>query len=133
MEPLRNCRIWSMVFLSTLVADYQSDDNLFESTTAVSVTTVYHGTSSHKIYSADNGLQAVQFAQIKWTNLTADMAKGQGEYLSAMANLLAVKPVQKPAFFKMTKAKFSQLFSSTEVTPEQLLKSLQTEVSQLNA
>ncbi len=115
-----------------LVTDCKSDDNLFESTTAVSITTVYYGTSSNKFYSAENKLQAIQFARINWSNLTADMASGRGEYLSTLADLIAVKPAQKAAFYRMAKKRFSQLLPAAEVTPEQLVTALKVASEKLD-
>lgn len=132
MKALKKCRSLSWVILIVLVTDCKSDDNIFESTTAVSVTTVYYGTSSNKFYSAENRFQAIQFARINWSNLTADMAGGQGEYLSTMADLMAVKPAQKTAFYRMAKSRFSQLLPSAETTPEQLFTRLKVEIGKLD-
>jgi uncharacterized protein YceK len=76
--------------------------------------------------------QAVDFAAINWMQLSENMASGEGEHLSAMADLLGVKPTQKPAFYRMTKAKFSVLFPTTETTPEQLVNSLTAEIKKLS-
>lgn len=132
MKAIQKCRSLSRLILIILVTDCKSDDNLFESTTAASVTTVYYGTSSNKFYSAENKLKAVQFARINWPNLTADMANGQGEYLSTLADLMVVKPTQKPAFYRMAKNRFSQLLPSAEVTPEQLVIRLQVAIGKLD-
>lgn len=75
--------------------------------------------------------QAVEFAAINWMQLSSNMASGQGEHLSTMADLLGVKPAQKPAFYNMAKSKFSQLLPTTETTPEQLVKSLKVEIGKL--
>ena len=75
--------------------------------------------------------QAVEFAAINWMQLSSNMASGQGEHLSTMADLMGVKPAQKPAFYSMAKSKFNQLLPTTETTPEQLVKSLKVEIGKL--
>jgi hypothetical protein len=75
--------------------------------------------------------QAIEFAKINWMQLSSNMANGDGEHLSTMADLLGVEATQKTAFYSMTKAKFNQLFPSTEVTAEQLVQSLKTEIEKL--
>ena len=76
--------------------------------------------------------QAIEFAKINWMQLSSNMANGEGEHLSTIADLLGVDAAQKPAFYSMTKSKFSQLFPSTEVTAEQLVNSLKVEIGRLN-
>jgi hypothetical protein len=75
--------------------------------------------------------QAVKFASINWMRLAENMANGQGEHLQTLADLLGVKPAQKPAFYAMTKNHYQQLFPSAQITPEQLIHNLQIEIKQL--
>jgi uncharacterized protein YceK len=75
--------------------------------------------------------QAIEFAKVNWMQLSSNMANGQGEYLSVIADLLGVNPAQKQAFYNLSKSKFSQFFPSTETTPEQLVNRLKTEASHL--
>lgn len=124
MKQLNYCRALGMTLLMILAYDCNSDENIFETTTAVSYTSVYYGTSSNKFYSAENEFKAMQFAQVNWSNLTADMASGQGEYLSAMADLIGVKPAQKTAFYKRVKSNFSQILPTAETTAAQLVDGL---------
>jgi len=108
----------------TIAASTQTFTNTTESSTRVS--------SSNDSGSASlKSQQAIDFAKINWMQLSANMAKGNGEHLQTLADLLGVQAAEKPAFYQMTKTKFSQLFSSTETTPEQLVHRLKIQVSQL--
>jgi Protein of unknown function (DUF3015) len=109
----------------TIAASTQTFTNTTESSTRVT-------SSNDSGHASLKTQQAVAFAKINWMQLSANMASGQGEHLSAMADLMGVQASQKPAFYSMTKAKFSQLLPSNEVTPEQLVSRLKVEVSKLN-
>lgn len=108
----------------TIAASTQTFTNTTESSTRVS-------SSNDSGHANLKTQQAVEFAKVNWMQLGADMARGQGEHLSAMADLMGVKPAQKPVFYSMAKSKFSLLFPTTETTPEQLVNTLKIEVSQL--
>lgn len=73
----------------------------------------------------------VEFAQLNWSNLTSDMAKGQGLYLSNIADLLEIPVAKRTAFYAMTKNKFTQLIPSPNTTPEQLVINLRIESAKL--
>ena len=124
-----------LVAIITLPSCSTLTDSIAASTQTFTNTTE----SSSRVSSSQGGeksaqaQKAVEFAKVNWMQLSANMAKGEGEHLSAMADLLGVKAAQKSAFYSMTKVKFSQLFPSNEVTPEQLVQRLKTEVSQLKA
>lgn len=108
----------------TIAASTQTFTNTTESSTRVS--------SSNDSGSASlKNQQLIDFAKINWMQLTSNMAQGDGEHLHTLADLLGVKAAEKPVFYQMTKTKFSQLFSSTETTPEQLVHRLKIEVNQL--
>ena len=81
--------------------------------------------------SSSNTQKAIDFASINWMNLSANMSKGKGEHLAAMATLLAVKETQKLAFYQMTQKKFIHLFNKGKTTAPQLIEQLQIEVAKL--
>jgi len=54
---------------------------------------------------------------------------GGGEHLTSLATLMGISDSRKPEFFSLTKDKFSTLFSSDQVTPEELLAMLDSEIS----
>lgn len=128
-----------LVFTFAIAASLSACGTLTDSIGASSETFTNSTESSSRVTSSKAGehaslksQQAIEFAKVNWMQLSANMANGQGEHLSTMADLMGVKPAQKPAFYSMTKAKFSQLFTSIEITPEQLVSRLQVEVTKLN-
>jgi len=52
--------------------------------------------------------------------LSEDMAKGQGEVLTTYAVVLGVKPEDRAYFAEVTHKHFQQIFSSADVTAEQV-------------
>lgn len=131
-------KIYPLPFLTLLAAVLLSGCSTLTDTIAASTQTFTNTTeSTTRVSSGDagstslNNQQAVDFAKINWMQLSANMASGDGEHLRTFADLLGVNSAQKPAFYDMTKTKFSQLFPSTQTTPEQLVNSLKVEISKL--
>lgn len=56
--------------------------------------------------------------------LAADMSTGQGEALATMASLWGVADSDKLAFYEAAHANFDKIFTSTEVTSEQVLENM---------
>jgi hypothetical protein len=130
-------RALCMAVLLIFAVDGKADDILdemdsfFEQLLAFSITTVYFGTSSQELQLRMGEKQAVQFAQANWSNLTADMATGQGEYLTTLADLLKVPSQQKSQFYALSQAKFRQLLPSANTTATQFLLNLKTAMADL--
>jgi hypothetical protein len=122
-------RLNALLFL--FLTGCASDDNGFELSTATAFSTIYFGTSSHKLYAADNDLKIIQFVQLNGSNLIADMAKGRGNYLETLADLLAIKEANKAAFYAMSKQQFTHLLPSPDTTPAQLVFNLKTQAAKL--
>ena len=61
--------------------------------------------------------------------LARDMAVGGGETLDAFASLLGIRAEDKPAFFRMTQARFADLFAGDAVTAGAMLTSLEREMA----
>ncbi len=57
--------------------------------------------------------------------LARDMAQGGGETLDAFATLLGIRNEDKAAFFRMTQARFADLFAGDAVTAGAMLASLE--------
>ena len=53
-----------------------------------------------------------------------DMSTGSGEALESLAKLIGIQDQHKAAFFKATKDNFARIFSSDNVTTDQVLASL---------
>ena len=57
--------------------------------------------------------------------LARDMAQGGGETLDAFASLLGIRAEDKPAFFRLTQARFADLYAGDAVTAGAMLASLE--------
>ena len=66
------------------------------------------------------------FASSNMENLAKDMAAGQGESLTTMADLLGISAADRPAFYAATKTNFDRIFPTPDVTAEQVIDSLRT-------
>jgi len=117
----------------TIGVDYASADDILDISIVPIITSEVTSSDKHSLYGfTDKELKAIQFVQLNWSNLTADMANGQGENLAAIADFLQVKPTHKPAFYTMSKVKFNLLLPSSKTTPEQLIESLKLEIRKLS-
>ena len=56
--------------------------------------------------------------------LARDMSTGQGETLDTLAGLIGIPGDLKPAFFRVSKDHFAQVFASDVVTTEEIMASL---------
>jgi hypothetical protein len=79
----------------------------------------------------EDSANATEYIRINMARLRANMAVGQGEYLSNLAVLLDIHESKRPAFFQMTKTKFDVLFSSPKTPAEELLGKLYIEISHM--
>lgn len=66
------------------------------------------------------------YASANMEQLAADMAAGGGESLSALADLYGITPSDRQTFYDTTQAHFGDIFSSSNVTVEQVLGSLES-------
>ncbi|MCK5898404.1 MAG: DUF3015 family protein [Methylococcales bacterium] len=110
----------------TIAASSQTFTNVSDSSSGSST-----NMSKDSSPSASNTHQAIAFAKINWMNLSANMSQGKGEHLAAIADLLEVKVIQRPAFYRMTQKKFMTLFNEGQATPVELIAQLQLEIKKL--
>jgi hypothetical protein len=66
-----------------------------------------------------------RFASRNLDKLAQNMAVGEGESLTTLANLIGIADEDKPAFYAATKTHFSAIFASSEVTAEDVLVALE--------
>jgi len=64
------------------------------------------------------------FTGANMEKLARDMSVGHGEALETMASLMGIADEDKPAFFKASKDNFAKIFSSENVTSEEVLTAL---------
>lgn len=69
-----------------------------------------------------------EFARANFEKLKEDMALGQGEYLASLAALMGVQKARQAEFFAFTKEKFPSVFSSDQITPNEMLAALNREL-----
>jgi hypothetical protein len=75
-----------------------------------------------------NAQNVKQFATVNLDRLREDMARGNGEHLTAFAHLLGIREAHRSEFFAATKQNYPMLFGSEPTTPEDMLAKLDTEL-----
>jgi hypothetical protein len=64
------------------------------------------------------------FVAATFENLAGDMARGQGEHLTALAILLGVPTDRQQTFFALAQERYSELLGRGEPSPNALIKAL---------
>ena len=72
------------------------------------------GCNGRNKVTVDAGL--VKFASANIDQLSAEMASGEGEALSAFASIYGVAQADRVAFYELAKANYASIFASSEVT-----------------
>ena len=71
------------------------------------------------------GKKAVtQFTSDNFDHLAANMARGQGEHLDALASLIEIEAQHQPAFRSLARDNFEALYSHDQVTVGEMLGTL---------
>ncbi|MDO8705879.1 MAG: DUF3015 family protein [Sulfuricaulis sp.] len=68
--------------------------------------------------------KTVMFIDGNKEKIARDMSTGSGESLESLAKLIGIQDQHKAAFFRVTKENFARIFSSDNVTTDQLVVSL---------
>jgi hypothetical protein len=132
MKQRNKYRALVLTILTVIMTECKSSDEILGITIVPMLTSEITTGDKHSLYGfTDKEWQAVQFAQQNWANLTADMAKGQGENLTTIAALLNIRDTKRAAFYAMTKNKFTHLIPTPGTTAEQLVLELKTESAKL--
>lgn len=72
--------------------------------------------------------KAKEFTHASWENLTADIARGEGEYLSSFATLLKIRPENQPAFVALAQAHYRRHQEQGTLIPEAFVDGLREEI-----
>lgn len=72
--------------------------------------------------------RVTQFASANLDRLKEDMARGGGEHLTALAQLLGIKEIHRSEFFTVTRQNYPSLFGTEPTTSEDMLARLSTEL-----
>ena len=109
----------------------QGTSETFQNTSEVSTdfTSSTSPRSSDKSESDEAKKQALEFTKVNYERVRTDMAVGGGEHLTSLATLLGISDSCKAEFFSLTKNRFSTLFISDQIAPEELLAELDLELS----
>lgn len=69
------------------------------------------------------------YAEANLGNLSGDMAKGEGEYVTAFASLLGASEASRPALVKFFQERYEVLFPSTTTSAAEMLNTLSAELA----
>jgi hypothetical protein len=69
------------------------------------------------------------FAAANYENLSQEMARGGGEHLASLAELMGVPENQRSDFFGLAQVQYATLIQSGDGTPEGMIKTLQNAMS----
>lgn len=97
---------------------------LFTQCTTQSTTRLFSSPSEE----VGDDVKAKTFARASWENLTADIARGEGEYLSSLASLLKVQPEDQLNFVALAQAHYRRLQEQGKLIPEAFVEGLREEL-----
>jgi len=73
--------------------------------------------------------EAEVFAEANMQNLKVEMARGHGENLSALAQMMGCSDAAVPSFGKMTQSRYENIFPQADVTPKTMLQNVEKEMT----
>jgi hypothetical protein len=65
------------------------------------------------------------FAAANYDNLSQEMARGGGEHLASLAELMGVPEQSRPEFFALAQTRYADLVASGNTTPAAMIETLQ--------
>lgn len=66
------------------------------------------------------------FAAANYESLSQEMARGGGEHLASLAELMGVREESRPEFFTMAQTRYASLVESGDSTPGAMIQTLQS-------
>ena len=120
-----------MVMLSSCATTTRSTEATTETleNTSEASTDFTSSTSPRDEEKASQAHKIKTFAAVNIDRLKEDMARGNGEHLTAFAHLLGIPETHRAEFCALTKQKYPILFSSEPTTSEDMLAKLNTELN----
>ena len=73
--------------------------------------------------------KASVFATLNFENLSQDMARGSGEHLNSLAELMNVPQENRSEFYSLAQLQYQAMVQSGETTPTAMLKALNSAMS----
>jgi hypothetical protein len=70
--------------------------------------------------------KASVFAAANYESLSQEMARGGGEHLASLAELMGVPEESRPEFYAMAQNRYASLVESGDTTPAAMIQTLQT-------
>lgn len=108
----------------------ESSSETFEHTSEAS-TELTSSTSPQSDEEAEEA-KLIKFVETNFAKLRADIAVGEGEYLTTLAVLLDIDKNKKEQFYSLTKSNFDKLFLSPDTTAKQFIANLNNEITKAN-
>jgi hypothetical protein len=71
-----------------------------------------------------------QFSENNLQRLRENMAVGSGPHLASLADLLGVPVARRPAFYRLTKDQYANLFTSDSTSATEMLVRLESQLEQ---
>ena len=76
-----------------------------------------------------NQQQQEQFVAVNYEKLSQEMAQGQGQYVSALAELMGCNAAAHTEFAQLSQSKYETLFSAPDMDAQAMLGSLKGELA----
>ena len=77
-----------------------------------------------------NEMMQEQFVTVNYENLSGEMAQGQGQYVTAMADLMGCPAAAQGTFARMSQEKYPELFSAPEMEAKRWIVGLKAAMAQ---
>ena len=130
-HPMAGCGLAYMLFAK--------DNNSKGTQILAGTTNGIYGTQTFGITSGTSGCtedgalafnkEVEVYASINLTNLSEEMAKGEGEYVIAFTSLLGASDETRPAMLKFFQVNYTKFFPSEETNSIEMLDVLREELS----
>lgn len=121
------CGVGSMIFETSTMRDTIAGQVLAVTTNGTFCQTFFITTGTGNARKLDRFIDNRGLRDYTRENLDAlarDMAAGKGEALVAFADLAGLKPEERTAFARRVQANFGKVFTSADVTSDQVLANL---------
>lgn len=114
--------------------DGSKEDTIFNMMSTSTTTTTYALGSTSGTFDCDDGfgsieMQQYQFVAATKADLARDMARGGGEYVTAMADLEGCPAEAHDNFAQMAKSNYNRIFTQSELEPEVILLNLENQIA----
>jgi len=85
------------------------------------------GCAQHSIVKNERAVE--HFVEANYNNLMVDMAKGEGEYVQALAYVMGCDATSVEHFTNMTQKNYGAIFTSDSIGPQKLIQNVKSQVT----